>query len=109
MTDGQANEFLVGRIFGTSGVARSELPTTHNYSWMSTVGFIGLGNMGAHMARNLMKNGHKLVVYDINKTVLSTFKVDGAERRTGYAPKDEVQRLICVQGHNHYATEQPSP
>ncbi|ETN79762.1 3-hydroxyisobutyrate dehydrogenase [Necator americanus] len=46
---------------------------------MATVGFIGLGNMGAHMARNLMKNGHKLVVYDINKTVLSAFKADGAD------------------------------
>ncbi|CAJ0599697.1 unnamed protein product [Cylicocyclus nassatus] len=46
---------------------------------MTTVGFIGLGNMGAHMARNLMKNGHKLVVYDINKKVVDSFKADGAE------------------------------
>lgn len=27
------------------------------------------------MARNLMKNGHKLVVYDINRTVVAAFKV----------------------------------
>ena len=32
-----------------------------------TVGFIGLGNMGCHMANNLMKKGHSLVVYDITK------------------------------------------
>jgi 3-hydroxyisobutyrate dehydrogenase-like beta-hydroxyacid dehydrogenase len=31
------------------------------------IGFVGLGNMGAHMARNLIKKGHQLVVYDINK------------------------------------------
>ncbi|KAL6727541.1 hypothetical protein Aduo_009410 [Ancylostoma duodenale] len=46
---------------------------------MTTVGFIGLGNMGAHMARNLMKNGHQLVVYDINTTVVAAFKADGAQ------------------------------
>lgn len=30
------------------------------------IGFIGLGNMGAHMARNLIKRGHELIVYDVN-------------------------------------------
>jgi 3-hydroxyisobutyrate dehydrogenase len=29
------------------------------------IGFIGLGNMGAPMARNLVKAGHDLVVYDV--------------------------------------------
>ncbi|MDR5805137.1 2-hydroxy-3-oxopropionate reductase [Caballeronia sp. LZ001] len=29
---------------------------------MATIGFIGLGIMGAHMARNLLKGGHKVVV-----------------------------------------------
>ncbi|MDR5738485.1 MULTISPECIES: 2-hydroxy-3-oxopropionate reductase [unclassified Caballeronia] len=29
---------------------------------MATIGFIGLGIMGAHMARNLLKGGHTLVV-----------------------------------------------
>jgi 3-hydroxyisobutyrate dehydrogenase len=31
------------------------------------VGFIGLGTMGRHMARNLQKGGHKLVVYDVRR------------------------------------------
>jgi 3-hydroxyisobutyrate dehydrogenase len=31
------------------------------------VAFIGLGNMGAPMARNLLKAGHSLVVYDVVK------------------------------------------
>lgn len=35
------------------------------------IGFIGLGNMGAHMARNLMKKGHELIVYDINSKSVS--------------------------------------
>lgn len=29
---------------------------------MATIGFIGLGIMGAHMARNLLKGDHRLVV-----------------------------------------------
>ena len=32
---------------------------------MTTIGFIGLGNMGAHMARNLIRAGHDLQVYDL--------------------------------------------
>ena len=29
------------------------------------IGFIGLGNMGAPMARNLLKAGHELTVFDV--------------------------------------------
>jgi len=34
------------------------------------IAFIGLGNMGAPMARNLVKAGHSLNLFDLNKTVL---------------------------------------
>jgi len=34
------------------------------------IAFIGLGNMGAPMARNLIKAGHSLNLFDLNKTVL---------------------------------------
>jgi len=34
------------------------------------IAFIGLGNMGAPMARNLIKLGHSLNLFDLNKTVL---------------------------------------
>jgi 6-phosphogluconate dehydrogenase len=32
--------------------------------WQQRVGFVGLGNMGAHMASNLLKAGHHLTVHD---------------------------------------------
>jgi malonate-semialdehyde dehydrogenase (acetylating)/methylmalonate-semialdehyde dehydrogenase len=35
------------------------------------IAFIGLGNMGAPMARNLIKAGHGLNLFDLNKTVLA--------------------------------------
>jgi len=50
------------------------------------VGFIGLGNMGGHMARNLLKAGYKLTIFDINKTVVQSFHSAGAEAAD--SPKD---------------------
>jgi 3-hydroxyisobutyrate dehydrogenase len=34
---------------------------------MTKAGFIGVGNMGNHMARNLLQNGVKLVVHDVRR------------------------------------------
>jgi 3-hydroxyisobutyrate dehydrogenase len=34
---------------------------------MATIGFIGLGNMGAPMAANLVRAGHRVVGYDVNQ------------------------------------------
>jgi len=42
------------------------------------IGFIGLGNMGGPMARNLLKKGHKLLVYDAVSDRAQEFKADGA-------------------------------
>jgi 3-hydroxyisobutyrate dehydrogenase len=38
---------------------------------MATIGFIGLGNMGGPMARNLIKAGHKVRGFDVVKANLS--------------------------------------
>ncbi|XP_075165156.1 3-hydroxyisobutyrate dehydrogenase, mitochondrial [Haematobia irritans] len=43
------------------------------------IGFIGLGNMGGHMATNLIKNGHKLHVFDISKPACENLKSKGAK------------------------------
>ena len=34
---------------------------------MARVGFIGVGNMGGPMARNLVRAGHSLKVYDVSE------------------------------------------
>jgi len=44
----------------------------------SLVGFIGLGNMGGHMARNLLSKGHSLVVYDVYPEVMAALVEAGA-------------------------------
>lgn len=42
------------------------------------VGFIGLGIMGRPMAKNLIKAGHKLVVFDFNKEAVEDLVSNGA-------------------------------
>ncbi|HEX7684075.1 MAG TPA: 3-hydroxyisobutyrate dehydrogenase [Trinickia sp.] len=42
------------------------------------IGFIGLGNMGAPMARNLLKNGHALQVFDLSEAALRSLGEAGA-------------------------------
>lgn len=37
------------------------------------VGFIGLGSLGRHMARNLARAGHDLIVYDVRRDQLAGF------------------------------------
>ena len=47
---------------------------------MSNIGFIGLGIMGRPMAKNLLKAGHKLVVYDIVRASVDDVAASGAAR-----------------------------
>ncbi|MFQ6690901.1 NAD(P)-binding domain-containing protein, partial [Bordetella pertussis] len=39
---------------------------------MSSIAFIGLGNMGAPMALNLVKAGHDLTVFDLVPAAVKT-------------------------------------
>lgn len=43
------------------------------------IGFIGLGNMGAPMARNLIKAGHDLTVFDLSADALAQLRDAGAQ------------------------------
>ena len=39
----------------------------------ATVAFIGLGQMGRHMAANLLRAGHGVTVFDVNATAVAAF------------------------------------
>ena len=45
------------------------------------IGFIGLGIMGKPMAKNLLKAGYDLLVYDINKDAVKEVVGAGARKR----------------------------
>ncbi|MBI1262380.1 MAG: 3-hydroxyisobutyrate dehydrogenase [Rhizobiales bacterium] len=47
---------------------------------MAAIGFIGLGNMGGPMARNLVKAGHKLKVFDLSEVAVAALVEAGATK-----------------------------
>src|SRR5690348_510366 len=50
------------------------------------IGMIGLGRMGANMARRLMAGGHNAIVYDLSQEAVRALASDGA---TGAASLDD--------------------
>jgi 3-hydroxyisobutyrate dehydrogenase-like beta-hydroxyacid dehydrogenase len=58
------------------------------------IGFIGLGNMGAPMARRLIEAGHKLVVYDTRNDAVAPFVALGAQLAS--SPADVADRVETV-------------
>jgi len=42
------------------------------------LGMVGLGRMGANLTRRLMRDGHEVVVYDVNPTAVATLAAEGA-------------------------------
>ncbi|HEY5584162.1 MAG TPA: 2-hydroxy-3-oxopropionate reductase [Ruminiclostridium sp.] len=58
------------------------------------IGFIGLGIMGKPMAKNLLKAGYSLVVYDIFKDAVNELTAAGAEE--GASPKDVANKTEII-------------
>ena len=52
---------------------------------MATIGFIGLGNMGAPMAANLIKAGHHVTGYDLSPAALQSLLTVGGNVATSAA------------------------
>lgn len=61
---------------------------------MTTIGFIGLGTMGASMAANILKAGHRLVVHDLRKESAAALLAAGADWAD--SPKDVAARSDVV-------------
>ena len=61
---------------------------------MQKLGFIGLGIMGKPMAKNLLKAGYELVVYDINQEAVKELVESGA--KAGVSSKDVAERSEVV-------------
>ena len=58
------------------------------------IAFIGLGNMGAPMARNLLKAGHSLNLFDLNKEVLADLASQGGH--ISASPREAAQGAELV-------------
>ena len=70
---------------------------------MAVIGFIGLGNMGLPMARNLLKAGHQLVAFDVAGAALDAAVAAGAEAAdsaAAAAPGAEVVITMLPEGRH---------
>lgn len=66
-----------------------------------TIGFIGCGNMGKGMVKNLLKAGNKVKVFDVNEEAAKALAADGA------VPTKSVKE--CAQGAEVVMLSLPSP
>jgi 6-phosphogluconate dehydrogenase len=72
------------------------------------LGMVGLGRMGANMARRLMRDGHRCVVYDVNPEAVSELAGEGAEGAASLAElasKLEAPRAVWVMVPSGEITE----
>jgi 6-phosphogluconate dehydrogenase len=73
------------------------------------LGIVGLGRMGANMARRLMKDGHKIVAYDVNPDAVTALAEEGAEGASSLgdlAAKLSAPRAVWVMVPAGEITEQ---
>jgi 6-phosphogluconate dehydrogenase len=60
------------------------------------LGMVGLGRMGANMARRLMRDGHRIVAYDVNPDAVSELAGEGASSLADLASKLSAPRSVWV-------------
>jgi D-arabinose 1-dehydrogenase-like Zn-dependent alcohol dehydrogenase len=68
------------------------------------VGFIGLGNMGAWMARNLLKSGRRVIVHDKLSEPVDKLKSDGADVAGSPAEVAAAAKQIVTMVPSRYVT-----
>ncbi len=61
---------------------------------MAKIGYIGLGIMGASIARNLMKAGHELLVHNRSRAIVDQLVSEGA--KAALSPKEVAEQVEFV-------------
>ncbi|HSG56202.1 MAG TPA: NAD(P)-dependent oxidoreductase, partial [Paracoccaceae bacterium] len=59
-----------------------------------TIGFLGLGRMGAPMAANLLKAGHSLLVHDVSAEAVAALVAQGAKAAGSAAALGEQCQVV---------------
>ncbi len=71
------------------------------------VGFIGLGHMGTPMARNLLKAGHRLTVYNRTRSKAEALAREGAQVADRVADACKGDALITRVSYSGTAARFP--
>ena len=119
-TSGSGNSFYTTRTASrSSSISRLKL----DFDWRTEVkrtdyGFIGVGRMGAHMARRLLKAGFSLTVFDTSKEATDELAKSGAQvassaleaastTETAFLslPTPDIVQKVCVGPHGREGPE----
>lgn len=84
----------------------NKLVTSTGVRSYSKIGFVGLGNMGGHMARNLLHKGYELSVYDVNKSAVTALVEAGAKSADSAAETSkDAQVVISMLPSNQHVLD----
>ncbi|MDN6275541.1 3-hydroxyisobutyrate dehydrogenase [Psychrobacter sp.] len=75
-------------------MSKKDMSTMDNETTKPNIAFIGLGNMGAPMAENLLKAGYALSVYDLSEE--ATQRLHKAGARVSDSPNDAANNAQVV-------------
>ena len=67
---------------------------------MQKAGFIGLGSMGSHMAKNILKAGYSLTVFDINHEAMDELERLGAHKANSPKEVGENSQIVFLMVQN---------
>ena len=72
------------------------------------IGMVGLGRMGSNMVRRLMRDGHQVVVFDLNRETVEQLSNEGAKGSgsldaglAAVAAFDEPALFVLLDAHRH--------
>lgn len=63
---------------------------------MAKIGFIGLGNMGLPMARNLLQAGHQVTGFDLSDEACAALVADGGNRAGSASAAADAQAVVTA-------------
>jgi len=58
----------------TRYVCKKDIKHNLEFFLKASIGFLGLGNMGKHMATNLLSTNHHVTIFDTNSKAFDHFK-----------------------------------
>ncbi|KAL8113315.1 hypothetical protein AgCh_020576 [Apium graveolens] len=70
--------------------------SSHVPPLLQRIGFIGLGNMGARMANNLIKEGYDVAVHDVNPSAMKLFSDKGILTKDSPSEVTETSDVVIT-------------
>jgi len=81
-------------VYRSAHITRHSVQTVVKGFEMETIGFIGLGTIGAVVAKNILQAGYPIIVYDIRAEALDALRAAGAEPAA--SPAEVARRCDVV-------------